>query len=88
MNIAGVVVRIRDSGVSSVQAALNAIPGVEVHQANADGRLVVTVETDCEKAMADMLSHMQDLEGVMSAMLAYHEVDYSLQEDEVPSEIK
>ncbi|HHO69724.1 MAG TPA: glutamate synthase [Gammaproteobacteria bacterium] len=79
MNISGVLVRARPEKIDSVRAQLERMDGVEVHGANPDGRLVVTVEEDGDRAMADTVVRMQDLPGVIAASMIYHEYDDSEQ---------
>ncbi|MEW6690749.1 MAG: chaperone NapD, partial [Pseudomonadota bacterium] len=43
-NISGVVLRARPENVAAVRESLAALPGVEVHAASEDGRIVVTLE--------------------------------------------
>ena len=56
--------------------------GVEVHGANEDGRLVVTVEQPGEKGLSDVLDQMQSMPGILSTSLIYHQFeDLAHQED-------
>lgn len=72
MNIAGVLVHSLPEASDQVSAALAALPGVEVHQRNADGRMIVTIEDQDESTAGDSLLAMHRLEGVLSAALVYH----------------
>jgi periplasmic nitrate reductase NapD len=82
MNISGVLVRSRPEKIAVVTTALAALPGVEVHGANPDGRLVVTVEQRSDRLLAETVLKLQDLPGVISASMIYHqyEEDLELQE--------
>ena len=75
MNISGVLVRSYPENLDAVSACLEKLTGVEVHAANPDGRLVVTVETGNEGAMADTVVSMQNLPGVLSASMIYHQYE-------------
>ncbi len=75
MNISGVVVRTFPKDIDSVTKTLEQFDGVEVHGANDDGRLVVTVEKQNERGIADLLVHMQDVPGVLSASMVYHQFE-------------
>lgn len=71
-HICGVLVHSRPDRQAEVRAGLTALPGVEIHHATDDGRLVVTVE-DTEQATAgDILHRFHDVAGVVSASLVYH----------------
>jgi len=75
MNISGVVVRAFPGHIENVWQTLEQLDGVEVHGANEDGRLVVTVEQQGEREIADLLMHMQDVPGVLSASMVYHQFE-------------
>ena len=82
MNISGVVVRTFPNDIERVSQALTQLVGVEVHGANDDGRLVVTVEQPGEAALSDVLDEMQRTPGVLSTSLIYHQFEeLALQED-------
>jgi nitrate reductase NapD len=46
--------------------------GVAVHGGQAQGKLVVTLETATEAEILERLSAIQLMEGVLSAALVYH----------------
>lgn len=73
MHIAGVLVQARPERLPQLQTRLGDVPGVEVHTINPDGRMVVTVEGDGRKAVADALIALHTLDGVLSASLVYEE---------------
>jgi nitrate reductase NapD len=83
MNISGVVVRTFPKDIGVVSEALSRLDGVEVHGANDDGRLVVTVEQSGEQGLTDVLNHMQDIPRILSTSLIYHQFEeLAQQEDE------
>ena len=69
--VSGIVVHARPENVSAVRAALNLLPGVEVHAATEAGRIVVTVEQDDSAGMADAFGQIQNLKHVINASLVY-----------------
>ncbi len=71
MNIAGVLVYANLKHVNDVKKQLVKIPGVEVHATTDDGRLIVTIEKDEEKIMADTIVNLHHYEGVVSVVLIY-----------------
>lgn len=71
INISGIVVHARPENSSIVQSRLNELPGVEVHAATGEGRIVVTVEKDDSAGMADAFVQIQNLEHVINASLVY-----------------
>ncbi len=70
-NICGVMVHARADRRDRVEEALNARPGVEVHANTEEGRLVVTVEDEDRRAVADTISSFHDIDGVLSAAMIY-----------------
>lgn len=82
MNITGVLVHAHPDKLSKVREALGEMPGVEVHQAGEDGRLVVTAEDTAEVSAGDTILAMHRMEGVLSATLVYHNFDPDLSEEQ------
>ena len=74
-NVCGVLVQARPERAGDVRRSVLALPGVEVHRAAADGRLVVTVEDTPESLAAETLSRIHVTEGVLGAALVYHHCD-------------
>ena len=75
MDISGVIVRSYPDQIQSVSNELIKIEGVEVHGNNDDGRIVITVEQESAGQLSDMLTHMQDLPGVLSTSMIYHQFE-------------
>ena len=73
MHIAGVLLQTRPEHIPKVRARLDDLAGLEVHTINPDGRVVVTVEGDGRKAVADVLFALHNLDGVLSASLVYEQ---------------
>jgi nitrate reductase NapD len=72
MNISSAIVYVRRSHAQHVRAALRDIPGVEIHAATEDGRLIVTIEGTSDRDTADAFERINLTEGVLSAALVYH----------------
>jgi nitrate reductase NapD len=75
MNISGVLVRSYPKNIQSVWDELDKMEGVEVHGSNDDGRMVVTVEQENAGQLSDMLVRMQDVHGVLSTSMIYHQFE-------------
>jgi len=69
MNISGVLVHAKQA--DEVKKRLMEIPGVEVHAVTENGRLIVTIEDDDEKVVADRALALHQCEGVISAAMIY-----------------
>ena len=75
INVVGLVIHAAPGSAERVCAALGAMPGVEVHAETGDGRIVATA-IDCGGTLAiDQLALINRVPGVVSAMLAYHQID-------------
>ncbi len=72
VNIAGVLVHARPSDREAVRQSLAELPGVAVHAATEDGRLIITVEDEGDTCAADTLLAVDKVHGVLSAALVYH----------------
>lgn len=73
-HICSLVVHCRPEQVSSVSAAIAAMPGAELHHAE-NGKLIVTLETRSDQEVMDGLTGISFLPGVLSAALVYHHVE-------------
>lgn len=72
MPISGVVLKCAPGTETSVAERARLLPGVEVHAALPDGQVVVVIEADSIKQEAERAMQMQDIEGVISVQVAYH----------------
>lgn len=77
MNISGIVLRARPENAAEVRDSLAALPGVEVHAATGDGRLVLTLEDAGTASAADTFVKLHDIRGVMSVAMIYQYSDES-----------
>jgi nitrate reductase NapD len=75
MNISGILVRAYPEKITSVCHALGDLEGVEVHASNEVGKIVVTIEQESNAEMSNMLLSLQNLPGVLSASMVYHQFD-------------
>jgi nitrate reductase NapD len=82
MNISGVLVHAKPEQAAQVEQQLTKIPGVEVHAVTENGRLVVTVEQDNDKMIADTVLTIHNCDGVLSAAMVYQYGDDDNDEQE------
>ena len=85
MNISGVIVRSRPEKIEAVSELLLQISGVEVHGANPDGRMVVTVESGSDRELADTVFSLNEVSGVLSTSMIYHQFEQDSQLEETLS---
>lgn len=71
MNISSVVLRARPGELEEVRRSLASLPGVELHAATGDGRLVLTLEDAGTGSAADTFLRLHDIRGVMSVAMIY-----------------
>ena len=71
MNISGVLVHANPEKLDQVNEQLLAMPGVEIHAATDDGRLVVTIENDDDKVIVDTVMNLHQHDGIISAVMVY-----------------
>lgn len=72
MIVCGVLVHAKPDYCDRVKAHLLCQPGFEVHAVTEEGKMVVTVEGDQSRSVADRIMQMQDIKGVLSVSLIYH----------------
>lgn len=75
MHIAGVLVQSMPAQRPALTTRLAAVPGLEIHHSEADGRLVVTIEGASRIDVANALTALQTLDGVLAASLVYETSD-------------
>ena len=75
MNICGLLVHPAPHRIGTVCENLSLMPGVEIHQETADGRLIVTVEDTTDRTAGDTVLAIHRLEGVLAASISFHFFD-------------
>ena len=75
MNISSIIVHAQPTELASVRGSLEQIPGVEVHAATDDGKLIVTIETDTDGETAGTFDRINAMDGVMSAAMVFHQFE-------------
>lgn len=74
-NICGVLLHVDPSCLLPTCDELSGMPGVEIHQQNDDGRVVLTVEDSAGELAVVTLAKLYEVPGVASAALVYHHVE-------------
>lgn len=72
MPVSGIVVTCMAASAESVAAKLAELEGVEVHGVLPDGRIVAVVEADSVDGEVALVTGLEELDGVVSVQLAYH----------------
>ncbi|WP_207462833.1 chaperone NapD [Azospirillum sp. SYSU D00513] len=74
LHTASLLVHVNPDKRDAVHGLISAMPGAEIH-AEQGGKLVVTVEGPNEGWIADRMTAMHLLDGVLSAVLVFHHVE-------------
>jgi nitrate reductase NapD len=72
MNISGIVVHTSPDKIDRVRTQLEKIPGVEVHAASVEGKMVVTIEKPSDRDAADIFEEIGHIPGILSTAMVYH----------------
>ena len=74
-HISSLLVHVRPDCAAAVDKAIRGIGGAEIHAVSPEGKLVVTLETDGTGAVSDALATINGLDGVLSAVLVFHQFE-------------
>jgi periplasmic nitrate reductase NapD len=72
LHISSIVVHVRPEAVADAARSIEAVPGAEIHQRLAGGKLIVTLETGNTGDIMQHIERINDLPGVVSTALVYH----------------
>ena len=75
MNISSAIVHARPGAADSVRANLLALAGIEIHAVSAEGKMIVTIEADTDRATADTYESIGHMDDVLSVSLVYHQTE-------------
>lgn len=75
INISSLILGAEAARAVQVAQQIADLPGAEVHAVGDDGRMIVTLETDSERATVDAFEAIRQLPGVLSASLVYHQYE-------------
>ena len=75
IHISSLVVHARPEGIKSIEVAIGALEGAEVHGVSEQGKLVVTLETINEGEMLTRIEAINQIAGVLSVALVFHQVE-------------
>lgn len=73
LHISSVIVHARPERAAAIAAGIERLRGTEIHQRVAAGKLIVTLETATTDEIMDRLNAINDLPGVISTALVYHQ---------------
>lgn len=82
ISVCGVMVFVHPEKREEVEERMLEIPGLEIHGASEEGKLVVTIETDSYKKTGDAVTRLQNVKGILSISMIYQHAE-SVEDDEV-----
>lgn len=84
MNICSVIVNTKPEKALKVKSILDKIENIDVFGGVEEGRIIITIEDNGEKALSDQMAALNDIKGVIDAVMVYHqEADDSTIEEEI-----
>ncbi|QDX82389.1 hypothetical protein B9N43_14780 [Denitratisoma sp. DHT3] len=75
VNLLSAILLAHPSGLESLRTALMALPGVEVHAASPQGKLIITLETTDDAETMSMFEAIGKMDEVLSATMVYHQTE-------------
>ena len=75
VHIAGVVVYVQPGALETIKSRISSLPVAEVHASSADGKLIVTLETDSTKRTVAFMDAIRALPGVHDVVLVYQHAE-------------
>ncbi len=76
-HITSLVVHVLPEAVTRVSDVLTSMPGVDVHTADENGKMVVIVETTTLSLVTDLIDQLNAMDGVVGATLVFHQIEES-----------
>lgn len=74
INLVSMVMMTRPERLTGFKELIASVDGAEIHVASAEGKLVVTVEADDQRSLLQRIEVLQNLDGLVSSNLVYHQV--------------
>ena len=75
LHISSLVVHALPSKVQAVYDAIGHLDGTEIHAVTVEGRMIVTLETENEADFLKRFAEIDQLTGVVSTALVFHQVE-------------
>ena len=72
MPVSGIVLTCLAARTEEIALQLSGLSGIEIHGVLPDGKIVAVLEADTVDGEVALVTELQDLEGVVSVQLAYH----------------
>lgn len=73
LHITSLIVHVQPSALDDFKRWVDGVTALEIHLSNADGKLVVVLETSDHFQIGEMMETIKDQHGVLNAVMVYHE---------------
>lgn len=74
-HVASLLVQAWPERIPALLPELNSLQGVEVHQSDPKGKIILTVEAPSDRRLLAAISEIESAQGVVTASLVYHEIE-------------
>lgn len=74
-HIASLLVQAWPERIPELRPQINAMSGIEVHQDDAKGQMIVTVEAGSDRQLLNAISDIEQIKGVIAVSLVYHQIE-------------
>jgi periplasmic nitrate reductase NapD len=74
-HIASLLVQARPENIPELTTELNLQGGIEVHDTDARGKMILTVEAENDKGLMNAITHVEQTKGVLTTSLVYHQIE-------------
>lgn len=75
VHISSMVVLCKPDAIENAVKKIGANPLAEVHAVDESGKIIVVLETPSEQNILDGIQELEQIDGVISATLVYHQID-------------
>jgi nitrate reductase NapD len=75
VNISSAIVYAQPGKDAAVRERLSAFPGVQVHAASEDGKIIITLESESDRGAVDQYEAIGREEGVLNVAMVYQQTE-------------
>lgn len=75
LHISSLLVHINPEKSATIETTINLFEGAEFVTVSEQGKAIVLIEAPNQKVIMEVIDHINELDGVLSTGLVYHEVE-------------
>ena len=83
MHISGVLIHVKPEQQKSIEQQILNFSGTEIHASTEKGKIIITIDVENDHQITDTIMDVNNLKGVLSAVMVYHYSDSELSQEEV-----